>query len=131
MREIKTATDLKTTIRDLEFKQAEEYILLKEELHNTYENLQPLNILKRTIKDVYSATDAKSSIANNVIGMATGFVAKKIFLGKTNNPLSKLLGFIMEIVVANKVVKNGDKIKSIGSNILKRFVNKGNETDIM
>jgi hypothetical protein len=129
MREIKTAADLKNAIRELEFQRVEEYVLLKEELHNTYESLQPLNILKRTIKDVYSTTELKTNIVSNVIGMATGFVTKKIFIGKANNPLSRLLGFILEIVVANKVVKNGDRIKSIGGSILRRFVNKDNEAD--
>jgi len=126
MKKITNAADLKTAIIELEYKQASELILLRKQVLYTYENMQPLNLIKNIFKEKYSVPDLKTNVVNSAIGIATGLVAKKVLLGATNNPFTKLLGFIMEMVVASKVAKNGDKIKSIGSTILEKIVDKGN-----
>jgi len=48
-------------------------------------------------------------------------MAKKLIIGKTFNPLSKLLGIALEMFVTNKVTKNADQIKSTGSLILHKL----------
>ncbi len=103
MQKITTITDLKEAIQQLEFEQATELTLLKEQLLYTCESLKPINLIKSTLKEAYSAPDFKTSIAKTIIGVATGFVAKKVFIGKTYNPIKKLAGFILEMAVANKV----------------------------
>jgi hypothetical protein len=104
MQKITTITDLKEAIQQLEYEQATELALLKEQLLDTCESLRPINLIKSTFKEAYSAPDFKTTIVKAIIGMATGFVAKKVFIGKTNNPIKKLAGFILEMVVASKVV---------------------------
>jgi hypothetical protein len=116
MQKITTIAELKSTIHGLENKQAYERDVLKEQLLYTYENLRPINILKNTFKEVYSAPDTKTNMVNTAVGIATGFIAKKVFLGKTQNPFKKLLGFIVEIAIANKVAKNMKRIESIQDN---------------
>ena len=77
--------------------------LLKEQLLDTCESLKPINLIKSTLKEAYSAPDFKTNIVKTVIGIATGFVAKKVLIGNTHNPIKKIAGFILEMVVANKV----------------------------
>lgn len=122
MQKIATVTDLKAAIQQLQYQQAIEHALLKEQLLITCEGLKPINIIKRTFKEAITVPDLKTNIVNTAIGLTTGFVAKKILIGKTNNPLTKLFGIIVEMFVANKVVKNAEEIKSIGNIILKKKV---------
>jgi hypothetical protein len=104
MQKIITITDLKGAIQQLEFEQAAELVLLKEQLLYTCESLKPINLIKSTLKEAYSAPDFKTNIVKTIIGIASGFVAKKVFIGKTHNPIKKLAGFILEMVVASKMV---------------------------
>jgi hypothetical protein len=113
-------TDLKETIRALENKKVSEWAALKEEFLITAENLKPINILKKTLKKAVSAPELKDNIINTAIGLTTGFVAKKTLIGKTYNPLKKMLGVVLEMTVANKIAKHADKIKAFGNIVLNR-----------
>jgi len=121
MKAITTSAALKTAIQQLELRQANELILLKEEVAKTSESFKLINIIKSTFKNVAAAPDLKTDIINTAIGLTTGIVAKKVIIGKTLNPLSKLFGVILEVFVANKVTKNAEDVKSIGSIIMKKL----------
>lgn len=123
MKNITSIDELRDSVFLLEMKQANDWCLLKEEFHTTYERLKPMNMVKNTFKDMVSSPNLKTDVVNSVIGLATGFIAKKVLLGNSHNPLIKLLGIALEIAVANKVAKNADGIKSIGSTILKKIIN--------
>lgn len=116
-------------IQQLKQRQANEFILLKEELANTRESFKLINILKSTFKDAVAAPDLKTDVINAAIGLTTGIVAKKIIIGKTLNPLSKLLGVVLEVFVANKVTKNAGEIKSIGNIIMQKIFSKRSEPE--
>jgi hypothetical protein len=113
-------------LEELILRKEEELILdgrlLKIHFHETYESLKPLNLIKNTIKQVIKSPDLKENLANTVMGLASGFVAKKLIIGKTNNPLSNILGSIIELTVTNKVVGNAEEIKAIGSILLKKLL---------
>ncbi len=123
MQLISTSGDLKIAIQQLELQQAEELSLLKIEVLKTAESLKLINIIKDTFKEAVAIPDLKTGIINSAIGLTTGILAKKVILGKTLNPLSKLLGVALEMFVANKVSKNAGEIKSIGNNIMKKIFN--------
>lgn len=96
--------------------------LLKIHFHETYESLKPLNLIKNTFKQAIKAPDLKENIADTVLGMTSGFIAKKLIIGKTNNPLTNILGSIIELAVTNKVVNNAADIKAIGAILLKKLI---------
>lgn len=123
MKNITSIDELRESILLLEMQQANDWCLLKEEFHTTYESLKPMNMIKSSFKDMTSSPSLKTDVVNSLIGLATGFIAKKVLLGNTHNPITKLLGLILEIAVANKVSKNADGIKSAGSSILKKIIN--------
>ena len=122
MQKITTAIELKEAILLLEVKRALQEELLKEQLKATSESLKPINIIRNTFKEMTATPELKKEAMNAAIGYATGVVAKKVFVGKTNNPLTKLLGVVLEMAVANKVARNVDGIKSIGSVILEKLL---------
>jgi hypothetical protein len=129
MRSITTSADLKMAIQQLEVQQANELILLKEEFNKTKEDLKPVNIIKSAFKEAVAVPDLKTDIINAAIGLTTGIFAKKIIIGKTLNPLSKLLGVVLEVFVASKVTKNAGEIKSIGNIIMQKIFNKRGEPE--
>ena len=121
MTPIATSEELKKAIKQLELQQASEWPLLKEEFLKTAERLKLKNIIKNTFKEAIDLPDLKTDIINTAIGLTTGIVAKKLIIGKTLNPLSKLVGVLLEVFVTNKVSKNAGDIKSVGSVIMKKI----------
>lgn len=96
---------------------------LKEHFHLAYESFKPLNIIKSLFKETISDPDIKTQAINSAIGMATGFVAKKMVVGGSNNIINKLLGIAVEIIVAKKVTNNAEEIKSITGILVEKIMN--------
>lgn len=131
MPKITTTAELKNAILELEYQQATEWPLLKEQFLTTCESLKLINILKATLKDAMVAPDLRSDLVNAAIGITTGIIAKKAVIGNTHNPLKKLLGVVVELAVANKVAKNTEGIRSIGSLFLKKIFTKRNDQRLL
>ena len=58
------------------------------------------------------------------IGLASGFLTKKIFVGASGSLIRKLLGSILQFGVTNVVAQHSDTIKSIGQVIFQYFLHK-------
>ena len=92
MEKITSATGLKNAILSLETDQAIQGQLLKEQFHFAYESIKPVNLIKSTLKDVASSPYLIDNILGTAIGLATGYLSKKIFIGSSGNLFRKLLG---------------------------------------
>ena len=124
MENIQNTADLKAAIAELKIQQATDLFLLKEELRITKEKFTISNIIKSGFKQVTATPNISSNILSAVLGLTSGFVTKKILIGKTINPLKRLFGAALEMFVANKVVNNADTLKSVGSVLLNKILPK-------
>ncbi len=131
MTPITTSEELKTAIRNLELQQASELISLKEQYYQTRESFTLVNLLKSKFKEVAGDPDLKTDAINAAIGFTSGILARKLMIGKTINPFKKLLGIAVEMVVATKVAKNADGLKSAGSSIFNLLFKKKEVQDKM
>ncbi len=118
MQKIKTSTDLKNAIQALEEKQAHELTLLKEQLLTTYENLQPLILLKNTFRQVISSSNIKDDIIGTTAGLSAGYLSKKIVSGNSHNPIKQLAGVLVQLGVSTIVSKNPETIKWLADKVL-------------
>lgn len=108
-----------------EAKRSNDFLVLKKQLNITYESLKPINLIKNTIHDMTSSTDMKDGIGKVVIGMASGYLAKKAVFGSSHNPFKILAGLALQTIVSKVASKNSDKIKNSGFtffNVLKAFL---------
>ncbi|MDZ4664059.1 MAG: hypothetical protein SGJ15_04220 [Bacteroidota bacterium] len=128
MIKITSVTELKESIYLLEIKQAHEALLLKEQFKQTVENLRPINLIKDKLSDIISSPNLKHDVINGVLGLAAGYLSKKIVVGSTHNPLKKLLGAVLQMGVTSLVSKNADGIKSNVASILSSVFNKQHST---
>lgn len=95
---------------------------LKAQFQVTYESLKPLNIIKTTLQQAMASPDIGSNLINTGIGLAAGFAAKKLVTGGTANPITRMLGAVLEAVVARKTEANADSIRSAGGHFLKQLI---------
>jgi hypothetical protein len=124
MKNITTTLDLTNAIQLLEAKQANEWMLLKEQAHITHENLKPLNIIKSSIKGFSTTPDLKDNILNTTLSIAAGYLSKKVAIGNTHNPISQLMGTLLQIGVTSMVSKNTVGIKTIAAKLITTVFNK-------
>jgi hypothetical protein len=59
--------------------------------------------------------------------MLSGFIVKKVAVGKTNNPLSGILGNVLQMLVSSEVMKHSDQVKSIGISIFRKLINRNSK----
>ena len=121
MNKINQTEALNKTIAALQEKKEIEFSLLKEQFQITYESLKPINLIKSTLANVASSPELKNNVLNNVIGLTTGYISKKVILGNTRNPIKILLGSLFQFAIANVVSKHTESLKSTGEIILKRI----------
>jgi hypothetical protein len=114
MQNITSTAGLKDAIQLLEIEQADKGRLLKEQFYHTYESFRPVNLLKGTLKDITSSPYLMDNILSTGIGLASGFLSKKVFIGASGNKLRKLIGYVLQFGVTNFVAQHPDAIKSVG-----------------
>lgn len=115
---------VKAEIYRLKLKQKLELASLKSQLHTTFEQLKPINLLKQTFSEVSESPEMKSQLLNSGIGLLTGYLSKKLMIGNTSNPIKNILGTIVEFIIANVVAKYSESILENGENILQLFLGK-------
>jgi len=124
MQNITSIAELKNAIQILEVEQNLQGKLLKEHFLLAYESLKPVNLLKSTMNDITKSPYLVDNIIGTAIGLATGYLSKKIFIGASANKIRKLIGSIMQYGITNVVAQNSDAIKSFGRSLFQQFFHK-------
>lgn len=118
MNKINANTQLSKAIIALEIKRQQQLIDIKSQFRDIYEGMKPSNLIKSAISEITGSSAVKSSISNTLIGSATGFIAKKLMVGSSLNPLKIGLGLLVQTLTTNVATKNGDKIKWAGGKLI-------------
>jgi hypothetical protein len=113
MQNISSAAKLKNAIQLLEVEQSVKRQELKEQLNYTFQALKPLNLLRNTLKDFTSSPNLIDNVLGSAIGLASGFVSKKIFLGTSGSIIRKFLGSVLQFGVTNAVARHPEAVKSL------------------
>ena len=127
-----TAESLKKAIKVLEIKQEEEGKLLKDQLIATYESLKPSNIIRNVVKEFYSSENLKNELVSTAISVTSGFIAKKLVIGKSNNQLLKLVGLAIQFGMTTLVSKKIGFLQEAVIQFINKFVDdkeEKNETE--
>ncbi len=127
MEKINSAKALRAAILQLEAQQLTQERLLKEQFAKTYEGMKPVNLIKRTFKEIFTSSDLKDGLFGVALGLVAGHLTKKAAVGSTHNPLKHLLGAFLELAVTNVVTKNADGLGSKVINLIQDYLNKGKD----
>ena len=127
---ITNSGELDAAILELEQRRKFQETALIDQFNTTYQSLRPVNLIKGAIADIAGSEEIRDKVINAAIGVGTGFLTKKILMGKSNSIFKKILGGAMEFGVANIVANHTDDIKNFGSSLFNKFFSKnGHKTD--
>lgn len=121
MDKINTYKELKTTIADLENKHSQEVSRVKTDFSVKMESLRPTNLLKGMYDSLSQSSTLKDEISSTTIGLITGYVSKKIFMGTSHSPVRKLASNLVMIGVTYIVTKHPEEVKLAGRSVFKFF----------
>jgi hypothetical protein len=124
MEKIRTATGLREAILQLEAKQADEELMLKEQFQETVESVKPINLIKNVFKQAVGLEEVKDNLFNTSIGLTAGLASKLLFQFLTKSPVKKLVGTALMFGITNIVAKNPEKVRSLGLKFLNIFRSK-------
>jgi hypothetical protein len=124
MQSISSTAGLKNAIEILEAEQAVKGQLLKEQFYITYESLKPITVLRRTFKELTSSQYLIDNIPGAIMGLVSGFLSRKLIVGRSANIFRKLLGSVLQVGVTNVVARKSDSIQSKGLSIFQHYLQK-------
>jgi hypothetical protein len=99
-------TLLQEKILLLEISQMESLSELKMHAQLAFDSVNPISFIRNTISDITTSPPIKNNIVNSLVGMATGYVGKAILIGKAHNPMSRILGTVLQFAISNFVSKH-------------------------
>jgi hypothetical protein len=111
------AQDLSRAISDLEERASRQ----KKEIEETFlivsENLKPANLFKNGVRSVLSGSH-NDELVNILIGLGTGFVSRKLLLGKPHGFVGKTVGKALQWGMTGLVSKNAESIKETAGKVI-------------
>ena len=124
MQKISSREGLRNAIQLLEIEQNSKGDLLKKQVMLTYESLRHVNLIKNTLKDLFSSSFQGENISGIAAGLTGGYLLKKLFIGRSGNPLKKILGSIIQFGITNIIAQNSQLIRSIADGVFRLFSEK-------
>lgn len=112
MQVIKDDQSLAEAIRVMENQRKSELDLLKNHFEFTIDNLNPVNIIKEkfsetvsSIGETVTSESFKSKALKLGVGLASGFLTKKLIVGSSGGIFKNLLGMALQAAVSGFVMK--------------------------
>jgi hypothetical protein len=128
MQDITTVAGLKDAIKVLEAEQKEKGKHLREQLLLTYESLMPVNLLKRTLKELFSASHLVQDFSGTTLGMIIAYLTKKLFIRDSQSKFRKMVAYILQMGISKLVVQKAEYIKAVGEVIIQHLFRKTEQT---
>jgi hypothetical protein len=127
MEKISSIAGLKNAIQVLEVQQRIKGHELKEQISLIYESLKPVNLIRNTLKDLFSSQYTTENISGAAMGAVSGLILKNILIGKSGNAFKRLLGSILQMGISKIISQNSEIIKSFIQSVFQYFFHKKNE----
>ncbi|WP_445457780.1 hypothetical protein [Flavobacterium sp. HNIBRBA15423] len=97
-------------IRLLKLKQSNDFEILRDQFNLTLESLKPINIVKESIDDFKKSKEIKHSILESTLGIAGGYLARKMIAGKSAGIFKKISATVIQYLVTNFITNKAEKI---------------------
>lgn len=124
MQNITTVAGLKDAIKVLEAEQKEKGKLFREQLLLTYESLLPVNLLKNSLKELFSTSHLIKDFSDTTLGMIIGYLTKKLFIRESKSKFRKMVASVFQLGISNLVVQKAEYIRAVGEVILQHLFRK-------
>ncbi|HQR94396.1 MAG: hypothetical protein B7Y15_03680 [Bacteroidetes bacterium 24-39-8] len=94
---------------------------LKANLEFSYKSLQPVNLVKTGFRELVGSPEVKQGLFSSLVGLAGGFITKKMIIGPAAGMIRNSIGTVMQIIMTNLVSRKtatliADDSETVNSN---------------
>lgn len=111
MYNITTKKQLDELILQLERKSSVQQQELGESFEKVMDSVTPSNILKSVFRSISGSPELKNTALNTAIGLGTGLLARKLYVGRSAGFLKKIAGSVVQFAVTNFARKKAPVIR--------------------
>jgi len=105
METIYNLDNLNQHIKQLELQQDAEWVAIKDEIDEIKHNLKPLNLIRNTVEEINESVGFKGHLAQSVLSIGIGYLAKKLVVGKSDSMFKSIFGSVLQLIITNIVSK--------------------------
>jgi hypothetical protein len=110
MQQITSIEGLRIKIRQLKDEQARKELALKEQFNRTLLSLKPVNLVRSAVKGVIYSPYFIDNVVGIGVGLATGFLSKRLLAGVSRGIVRKLVGGFLQAGVSRLVSRRPEGI---------------------
>lgn len=99
MKKIDEQSLLLEKISALENRQEQELVVLKEALKETYDSINPLNLIKSSLHELISSVDVQADLVTGAGNVLTVLVSKNPLLATFQKPINKVINTLLRFVI--------------------------------
>jgi hypothetical protein len=114
MSKINPSDSLNSSISLLEQKRNQDFMDLKQQLRTTGESMKPANLIKSAVRDISSSPQLKSILIKAAIGLAAGYIAKRLVTRQRRNNKNEILGNALQYGISFLAARQNNLLKSAG-----------------
>lgn len=92
----------------LKLKQKQQILDIKSGLSNTAEYLKPSRLITRTMVELKEEPIFRSSIIQTTLSLFTGFLSRKVIVGKSDSFIRSMIGYISQMMITKVVAAEMD-----------------------
>jgi hypothetical protein len=124
MEPITSVTELKNAIQILETDHTVKKQSIRDQVNLLSENLKLSSLIRNNLQEIGSSPGMIDNILGATVGLASGYISKKIITGGSAGVARKLLGSLLQLGVTTVIAQHPDTIKSVGQFIFGHFLKK-------
>ncbi|MBD3581103.1 hypothetical protein [Flavobacterium selenitireducens] len=124
MQPIRNDHDLQQAILELEKQKSDDGQALRDQWTLTKQNLNPMTLIKDGVKDLFAAPDVRTGVVKGLLGLASGFVTRKLVVGEKPSTVRKVVGTLAQTGVTSLAFKRSDAIQEKGASLLSGLLKK-------
>ncbi len=117
MSKVNPEDSLSASIAALEQKKDAEFQSLKEQLRETGQSLKPANLIKSALHDVAASSQLKSLLIKTAIGLAVGYVVKRLITKTQKTNKKQILGNAMQYGISYLASNQNTLLRTAGITI--------------
>ncbi len=115
---------LDDTIHRLELEQVRARETFRNNLRQANDLVNPATIIRNLTGSGREDEEEPTTLTGNIMGLAGGFLLKKLLFGSMQNPLLKLAGLALQQGVASYISKHPEPILQTGKGLLQKLFRK-------
>ena len=119
--EINNSIDLENAIVLLTLKNKAQTSALKNQFAETVDSLKPARLLKAAVSNIADNPGVAKVAIGTIVAVEAGGLSKKLIVGKSSNIFRRIVGTVVELAVARRVLGDSAFIAGKGVQLLRKI----------